>query len=134
MVSFAIIGMLYKILPFLVWFGSYGKQIGRSKVPALAEMYSEQWQLAGYWLWIAGLVTTSAAALFGNALVVRSGCVLLALSLAALTVNLVKIVSHHFHPQFEPLNIKVRHLTPALSPSVGERVGEVRVQSLVSAS
>ena len=63
-VSFAILGMLYKILPFLVWFGSYRKLIGRSKVPALAEMYSEPWQIAGYWLWMAVLVTTSAAAVF----------------------------------------------------------------------
>ena len=32
-VSFAIIGMFYKIIPFLVWYGSYSRQIGLRKVP-----------------------------------------------------------------------------------------------------
>ena len=133
-VSFAILGMLYKILPFLVWFGSYSKLIGRSKVPALAEMYSEKWQIAGYWLWIAGLVMASAAALFGNAAMVQGGCVLLALSLAALAVNLAKILSHLFHPKTEALNFKPLPLTPTLSPSDGERVVDVRVRRFASAS
>jgi len=132
--SFAILGMFYKILPFLVWFGSYSKLIGRSKVPALAEMYSEKWQIAGYWFWLAGLLTTSVAALFGNETMVRAGCAVLALSLATFAVNLAKILGHLFHPKIEPLNIKQRHLTPALSPAGGERVGEVRVSSFVSAS
>src|SRR5262249_9036877 len=39
-ISFAIIGMLYKIVPFLVWFDRYSNQIGKQKVPALADMYS----------------------------------------------------------------------------------------------
>ncbi len=105
-VSFAILGMLYKILPFLVWFGSYSKFIGRNKVPALAEMYSEKWQIAGCWLWVAGLLTTSTAALLGNPAVVRGGCALLALSLATLAVNFAKILSHGWHPKIEALNFK----------------------------
>lgn len=133
-VSFAILGMLYKIVPFLVWFGSYGKQIGRSKVPALAEMYSEKWQIIGYWLFVAGLLTTSVATLFGNTAVVRGGCVLLALSLGAFAVNVGKILSHLLHPKIEPLNFKTAPLTPSLSPDAGERVvaGSVRGVSLAS--
>ena len=48
-VSFAIIGMFYKIIPFLVWYGSYSRQIGLSKVPSLADLYSPRLQAVGYW-------------------------------------------------------------------------------------
>ena len=30
--TFATVGMLYKIVPFLVWYVSYSKEIGRSQV------------------------------------------------------------------------------------------------------
>src|ERR1041385_5929721 len=43
-ISFAIIGMLYKIVPFLVWFGCYSRQIGIHKVPSLSDMYSPRLQ------------------------------------------------------------------------------------------
>ena len=39
-VTFAILWMLYKVVPFLVWYASYSKAIGRSKVPSLADLYS----------------------------------------------------------------------------------------------
>ena len=55
LVGLAILGMLYKIVPFLVWFHSYSRHIGRAKVPALAEMYSVPLQIAGYWSFLAGL-------------------------------------------------------------------------------
>ena len=54
-VSFAIIGMFYKIIPFLVWYGSYSRQIGLSKVPSLADLYSPRLQAVGYWTYVAGL-------------------------------------------------------------------------------
>jgi hypothetical protein len=135
-VSFAILGMLYKILPFLVWFGSYSRLVGRSKVPALAEMYSESWQIAGYWLWVAGLLTTSVAAVLGSATAARGGCGLLALSLVALAVNVARILSHLFHPKIEALNFKPPPQKPALSPAAGEGVVPLNsgIRGLVSAS
>ncbi len=59
LVGLAILGMLYKIVPFLVWFHSYSRQIGRAKVPALGEMYSVPLQVAGYWTYLAGLLATA---------------------------------------------------------------------------
>jgi hypothetical protein len=128
-ISFAILGMLYKILPFLVWFGSYGKEIGRSKVPALAEMYSEKWQMIGYWAFLAGLLATSIATVFGNAMLVRIGCVLLALSLATFARNVGRILSHRFRPRIFPLNVKA----PPCSPTVA-RPAAAPLGSLLSAS
>src|SRR5690606_227065 len=48
-IAFAIMGMLYKILPFLVWFAAYGASVGRAKTPALHEMYSSAVQAWGYY-------------------------------------------------------------------------------------
>jgi hypothetical protein len=129
-ISFAILGMLYKILPFLIWFGSYGKEIGRSKVPALAEMYSERWQVAGYWLFVAGLAAMSTATLFGHALGVRIGSALLLLSLATFAVNTVKILAHWFRPQIVPLAFKTT--TRAATPA--EQLPQGRVGTLASVS
>jgi hypothetical protein len=102
-VSLAIMGMLYKIVPFLAWFGVYSRRIGRARVPALAEMYSPRLQAAGYWTFLAGLAATSAAILCESAIGVRCGCLLLAASLATLAANMVSILSHYFRPRLVPL-------------------------------
>jgi hypothetical protein len=133
-ISFAILGMLYKILPFLVWFRSYGKEIGRSHVPALAGMYSEKWQVAGYGLFLAGLLATSSATLSGNELWVRLGGALLAMSLATFAVNAGKILSHLVRPRISPLHLKGRPHSPCLAPSDREQAADRRVGGLVPAA
>jgi hypothetical protein len=102
-VAFAIVGMLYKIVPFLVWYHSYSKQIGRAKVPALAEMYSARLQALGYWTYVTALAVTSAATVLGSEVGVRFGCSLLAFSLGVFALNLGKILTHFVRPKIEPL-------------------------------
>ena len=102
-VSFAVIGMLYKIIPFLIWFGTYSQHIGRSRVPALAEMYSTRLQAVGYWIYLSGLAATTSAILVSNATAVRWGGALLALSLALLALNVGSILSHAIRPRLTPL-------------------------------
>jgi hypothetical protein len=106
LVGLAILGMLYKIVPFLVWFHSYSRQIGRAKVPALADMYSVPLQIAGYWTYLAGLIVTAAATAWSHEPGIRWGCGLLALSLAIFAVNLGKILSHFVRPKIEPFAAK----------------------------
>jgi hypothetical protein len=105
-VSFAIIGMFYKIIPFLVWYGSYSRQIGLSKVPSLADLYSATLQALGYWAYLAGLAVTAVAIVLANAAAVRCGAVLLAFSLGTLAVNVIKMLSHLIRPRIEPLNLR----------------------------
>jgi cbb3-type cytochrome oxidase subunit 1 len=100
-VTFAIMGMLYKIIPFLVWFKVYSRHLGRAKVPALGEMYSARLQAAGYWTYLAGLAVTGAAIVFSNAAGVRVGCTLLAASLAIFAVNVGRILIHFVRPRCE---------------------------------
>lgn len=103
-VSFAIIGMLYKIVPFLVWFGRYSRQIGRAQVPALADLYSAKLQAVGYWSYLAGLVTTCLAIVLSHEAGVRWGCAMLALSMATLVTNVGMMLSHCFKPSLKPLS------------------------------
>lgn len=104
-ISFAIIGMLYKIIPFLVWFWCYSRQIGRAPVPALADLYSAKLQAVGYWSFLAGLVVTCAAIMFANETGVRWGGVLLAASVLTLAGNVALMLSHYFRPGFKPLAV-----------------------------
>ncbi|HEV2391493.1 MAG TPA: cbb3-type cytochrome c oxidase subunit I [Verrucomicrobiae bacterium] len=95
-VTLAITGMLYKIIPFLVWFGRYSRQIGRSKVPALADLYSARLQALGYWAWLTGLAVTGAAIVLSCETGIRIGCGFLALGVATLALNVGKMLSHYF--------------------------------------
>jgi hypothetical protein len=100
--SFAIIGMLYKIIPFLVWFGAYSKQIGRAQVPALADLYSERLQITGYVTFVSGLAVTGVGITTANAIAIRIGCGLLAVSLFTLVINVAFMLSHFVHPRLKP--------------------------------
>jgi hypothetical protein len=102
-VSFAVIGMLYKIIPFLVWFGAYSKHIGKAQVPALSEMYSIRLQIFGYWMFLTALPVTGFGVLASNAMVARWGCALFMTSLATLAINTIRILSHYFFPHLKPL-------------------------------
>jgi hypothetical protein len=101
-VSLAIIAMLYKVVPFLVWFGRYSTMVGRHKVPALADLYSAAWQRAGFWLYLAGLGATASGIVLASQPLARAGCALLVLSLGALAANMGRIFSHLFHPRPGP--------------------------------
>jgi hypothetical protein len=101
-VSFAVIGMLYKILPFLVWFACYSRQAGLARVPALADLYSERLQIAGYWTFVTGLLITGAGIVLADSAVVRPGCSLLAFSIVTLTANTVRMFTHFIRPQITP--------------------------------
>lgn len=102
-ISLAILGMLYKIIPFLIWFRCYGRQVGRAQVPSLADLYSSRWQAIGYWAFVAGLATTSFGILSGSELATRWGCGLIALNLVTFLFNLGLMLGHVFHPRLKAL-------------------------------
>lgn len=102
-VSLGIIGMLYKIIPFLVWFATYSRHIGLARVPSLSELYSEKLQIAGFWSFVAGLATTCIGIIVANEMVVRFGAIQIAFSLFTLAINLWKMSAHFLSPQTKPL-------------------------------
>jgi hypothetical protein len=108
-VSLAIIGMLYKIIPFLVWFGRYSGLVGRTRVPALADLYSPRLQTVGYWTFLAGLASGAVATACSNETGVRLGCGSVALGVLTLALNVGLMLSHLIKPGTEPF-------TPQRSP------------------
>jgi hypothetical protein len=111
-VTFAIVGMLYKIVPFLVWFGRYSQSVGRTKVPALVDMYSARLQAIGYWTYLSGLALVCPAILSGSLFAIRLGCGLLGCSIATLAINLCLILSHFLKPKQQ---------SPSIAPSAFPR-------------
>lgn len=109
-VGLAILGMLYKIVPFLAWFHSYSKVIGKCKVPALADLYSERLQIASFILYFIALGAISAATLLQNESAVRWSCGLLVAGLALFAVNMGLILRHVFRPKMEPLALPKKKL------------------------
>ena len=101
-VTFAIIGMLYKIVPFVIWFGCYSAHIGRAQVPTLADLYSARLQAVGYWAYLMGVVVTSGAIVFSRSTGVRVGMLLLAAGLTTLALNVSRCSPISFIQNLHP--------------------------------
>ena len=112
-VSFAIMGMLYKVVPFLVWYARYSKAIGRGKIPSLASLYSSGLQAVSYWLFLSGLVLTTIPTALGHEKGVQAGCLVLLASTLVFVANMGRIHSHLTHPRIEPLAPAPVRETPA---------------------
>jgi hypothetical protein len=104
-VTLAILGMLHKILPFLVWFGVYSPHVGRAQLPTTAQMVSERLQVFGLYAYLAGLAITSVGILRAGEFWVRGGGVVLLVSLAMFALNAAKVLTHFFRPQIKPLTV-----------------------------
>jgi hypothetical protein len=102
-VSLAITGMLYKIVPFLVWYRAYSPHIGLARVPSLADLYSQPVQVAGFWLYLAGLVTIAVGTVLPHGPVVRLGGALLLLAVLSLAVNVAIMLNHLRQPRISPI-------------------------------
>ena len=63
-VTFFIIGHLYKIVPFLVWFERFAPLVGKEKVPMLHEMYSKEGASVMFWFSSAGVLLGGFGLLF----------------------------------------------------------------------
>lgn len=102
-VGLAIIGMLYKILPFLVWYGVYSPLVGRAQLPTTAQMVSEKLQAGGLALYLAGLGICSVAIMAESESWVRGGAIVLAASLIFFAGNTIKVLRHFWRPQIHPV-------------------------------
>jgi hypothetical protein len=104
-ISFAILGMLYKIVPFLVWYARYSKEIGLKKVPSLSDLYSSRVQAWGYWMFMAGLIAMTGAIVAASEAGVRLSGALLSASVLLFAGNMARILSHLLAPRAEALTI-----------------------------
>lgn len=54
--SMLIVGQMYKIVPFLVWFHTFSDKVGKEPVPMLKDMFSEKVGNIQFWILNAGIV------------------------------------------------------------------------------
>ncbi len=83
-----IIGHIYKILPFLVWYQRYSPLVGKQKVPMLNDMIVEKvadWQ---FWITLGGTVVSAFGILFTSKLLFVVGTVTMALSAFLVLYNI----------------------------------------------
>jgi hypothetical protein len=59
--SMLIVGQMYKIVPFLVWYHKYSSKVGLEKVPMLKEMFNEKYAEYGFYIMLTALVGTVTA-------------------------------------------------------------------------
>ena len=83
-----IIGHIYKVLPFLVWYQRYSPLVGKQKVPMLNDMVVEKvadWQ---FWITLAGTVVSAVGILFTGKILFIAGTVVMALSAFLVLYNI----------------------------------------------
>lgn len=93
-VSLTIVGMMLKIIPFLVWYRVYSPQVGRSPVPMLAQLGWPAAERLAYGFLTGGVAALAATLATGNAqLIGAAGAVLAAGALCF--AGTVASVLHH---------------------------------------
>ncbi len=72
-IAYVIIGHLYKIVPFLVWFERFSPYVGKKKVPMLADMIPNKSANIQLLFSTIGILTIAIAIYFSNNMVFKSG-------------------------------------------------------------
>ncbi len=78
--STIIVGHIYKILPFLVWYQRYSPLVGKQKVPMLHDMVLEKAADVQFWLTLGGIVVSGVGVLIQNKFLFISGAIIMAIS------------------------------------------------------
>jgi hypothetical protein len=93
-VSLTIVGMLLKIVPFLVWYRVYGPRVGREPVPLLAQLSWSALERITFALLAGGLAGIAAAIAAGAAVWIEVAGVVLAAGAGGLGATLGRILAH----------------------------------------
>lgn len=90
-ISFLIVGQMYKIVPFLVWYHKYSSKVGLEKTPMLKDMFNEKLAQVQFYLMIAGLFILIPSLLIDLQFLVLIAFLFFAISSIAFGFNMVKI-------------------------------------------
>ena len=101
-ISVMIIGMMYKIIPFLVWHHRYSDLVGLRPVPAATELLGQSTPRMEFWVLYAGITMTVAGVIFTSALLLQAGTLVLALAGLTFTIAVCRIY-RHLVPRLTPL-------------------------------
>ncbi len=91
--SFLIVGQMYKIVPFLVWFHTFSDKVGKEQVPLLKEMFNERIGEVQLWLLLAGVVGGVVGLMSEVDWMFRAGTVLLLAAAVLFAYNMFIVFS-----------------------------------------
>ncbi len=98
-ISLTIVGMMLKIVPFLVWYRVYAPHAGRSSVPTLAQLSSPAAERLAYAGLTAGIPALALAAAAGDPTWIRAAGVVVALGALAFGGTLGRVLTHTVSPR-----------------------------------
>ena len=90
-ITFLVIGMMYKVVPFLVWFHKYSDKVGKEKVPLLKDMFPERLGNIQFYLINIGVPAVIAGLLIGNQIVVGLGTAIMFISSLLFGYNMLVV-------------------------------------------
>jgi hypothetical protein len=93
-ISLTIVGMMLKVVPFLVWYRVYGPRAGREPVPTLAQLSWARGEALAYALLTPGIGLLAAAVLLGHTAWIRAAGAIFALGALAFASALARILGH----------------------------------------
>ena len=93
-ISLTIVGMMLKIVPFLVWYRAFSPRAGREPVPTLAQLSWPRAEGLAYVLLTGGVVLLAVTVLVGEAAGIRAAGVLLALGSLAFAAALARVLGY----------------------------------------
>ena len=109
-ISLTIVGMMLKIVPFLVWYHVYSPRAGREPVPTLIQLSSPMLEGWSYALLSGGVLLLGVSVLKGDAGLIRIAGVVLLLGALAFAGALAVVLSHlRVRPQPVPPRLSLRH-------------------------
>jgi len=86
--GFFIVGHIYKILPFLVWYQRYSSLVGKIKVPMLNDMVKEKVADIQFWITLIGLLLAISAIIFKIPIVFKIGTVIMGIGALLVIYNI----------------------------------------------
>ena len=96
-ISLTIVGMMLKIVPFLVWYRVYSSRAGREPVPTLAQLSSPRVEGLAYALLTGGVVLLAVTVLAGDVAWIRAAGAVLALGALVFATALARVLGNLLH-------------------------------------
>jgi len=93
-VSLTIVGMMLKIIPFLVWYRIYSPQVGRVPVPTLAQLGWPTAEALAYALLTGGVAALAAALAVGDARLIGAAGIILAAGALCFAAAVARVLYH----------------------------------------
>ncbi|MFA3781492.1 cbb3-type cytochrome c oxidase subunit I [Melioribacteraceae bacterium 4301-Me] len=89
--SMLIVGQMYKIVPFLVWYHKYSSKVGFENVPMLKDMFNEKIALIEFYFMMTGLILATISFSFQINQLLLVSFFLMLISSVIFATNMIKI-------------------------------------------